>query len=305
MPVTDSTPWGPSSTNVTPAKAFLSRENSGMHVIGARAFGRAKRQLVARDHTTVLGDAIVVDAVELPGDLGGVDETDRDRFAVMQVVVARGLERMGERVSVVQDRTAPALALVARHDVGLDAHARRDTLVERQRVEVATAEEVVLGHLAQTAAHFARRQRRQHRGVADDGVRLPVRAHEILAFGQVHTRLAPDGGVDLSQQRRRDMDDGYATVVAGRGEPRDIGDHASPDGDDDIGACEAPLREPAAQRLDRRERLGFFTLADEEDTVFDAGVHLVRNAALRHDRGAARRCAATACRVVRRRRHPR
>ena len=187
-------------------------------------------------------------------------------------------------MSVIQDRATPVFALVTRNHVGFDAHARRDALVEGQRVEISAAQEVILGHLAEAAAHLAWRQCRQHGGIADDPVRLPERADEVLAFGQVDTGLAPDGRIDLRQQGRRDVNDRHAAVVARGGKPADVGNDTSADRDDDIATGETPLREAATQALDRRQRLGFFTFVDEEDAVFDTRIDLVRNAALRNDR---------------------
>ena len=77
------------------------------------------RQLVrAGDHVEVLLHARVVDAAEHSGEVGRVDEPDGDRLAVRELVIGLDLERVGERVPVVeQGATAPligALALVAR-----------------------------------------------------------------------------------------------------------------------------------------------------------------------------------------------
>ena len=59
----------------------------------------------------------------------------------------------------------------------------------------------------------------EHLGVAQHGGRLPERADEVLALGQVDAGLAADGGVDHAEQRRRHVHDGDAPVVDGGGEP--------------------------------------------------------------------------------------
>ena len=71
------------------------------------------------------------------------------------------------------------------------------------------------------------RQRGQHLGVAQHGGRLPERADEVLALGQVDPGLAADGRVDLAQQRGGHVHDGHAPVVDGGGEPGHVGDHAA------------------------------------------------------------------------------
>ena len=111
---------GPSSTNVTRAQCLLvaPEERDQLVAVGARR--AAVGQLVRRDHRAVLGDPIGVDAAETMGELGGVHETDADGLAVAQVVAAGRLERVSERVAVVQQRAALGFALVVGDDRGLD-----------------------------------------------------------------------------------------------------------------------------------------------------------------------------------------
>jgi hypothetical protein len=85
-------------------------------------------------------------------------------------------------------------------------------------------------------------------------VRLPERADEVLALGQVHARLATDRLRRPSEQRRRDVHDRHTAVPHRGGEPGDVGDHPTPTPiTTSLGS--APSREAAAQLLDRRERL--------------------------------------------------
>ena len=116
---------------------------------GSRPGGRAVgRPYVSPTTSMCCPTRCAVDAFESVGQMGGEHETDRDRFTVRHVVVARGLERVRERVPVVQDRTAPALALVGRHDVGLDA-TQRATRSSSASPAGSHLQEVILGHLAE------------------------------------------------------------------------------------------------------------------------------------------------------------
>ncbi len=72
--------------------------------------------------------------------------------------------------------------------------------IERQRLEIVTREEVVLGHLAVAGATLAWWQRGEGVGVADHPDRLPERPDEVLALGKVDAGLAADGGIDHRQQ---------------------------------------------------------------------------------------------------------
>ena len=206
-----------------------------------------------------------------------------------QIVTARDLDRVRQRVSVVQQRPTPGLALIRGDHLGLDAHACSNSLLERQRVQSAAAEPVVLGELTEPATPFALRQGRERSGVTDDSGRLPVRPHQVLAPGQVDAGLPADGSVDLPQERRRDLHDGHPPVVDGCGEPGDVGHHATADADHAVGPGQAPLGELGAERLDRRHGLLVLTVTDVEDPVITTGVDLDRNARLGHHRDAAGR----------------
>ena len=89
------------------------------------------------------------------------------------------------------------------------------------------------------------------------------RADEVLALGQVHAGLAADRAVDHREQRGRHLHDVDAAVVHRGREAGRVADDAAADRDHDVAAQQAPLRELAAQVLDRRERLGVLALAHQ------------------------------------------
>ena len=170
------------------------------------------------------------------GQLGRVHEADGDRLAVAQVVAARRLERVGQRVAVVQGGPAAqvgrVLPLVGRDDVGLDAHGSRDALLEVEAEQVGAGEEVVLGQLAPPGARApapgAWRARR--------GRTAPRPAARTRRRGS-----CPRGGSRRSCRRwpRRPCPSsvvgtcttGIAAVVAGGREAGGVGDDAPADGD--------------------------------------------------------------------------
>ena len=81
------------------------------------------------------------------------------------------------------------------------------------------------------------------------------------------------------------MHDRHASVIRRSGEAGGVGDDATTDGHDAVGAGEAPLREPPAQRLDRGERLGRLAVADEEGAMLDPGIDLDVESGLGDDGG--------------------
>ena len=154
-----------------------------------------------------------------------------------QVEPSGCLERMPERVPVVQERSSAALGLVGGHHLGLDGHARGDELWAFQRRKRLAfckalpqrpslsgaaneprclwraADEVVLGEFAVAGSQLALGQGVEHFGVAEHRCGLPEGTYEVLALGEVHAGLAADGRVDLTQQRGGDMDGRHAAVV--------------------------------------------------------------------------------------------
>ena len=100
------------------------------------------------------------------------------------------------------------------------------------------------------------------------------RPDEVLALGEVHARLAPDGGVDLREQRRRHLHDRNASVVHGGRESRHVADDTAAEREDDVVAQQAPGREVPAEAFDGGERLRRLAVTDEEQLgVRRAGAH--------------------------------
>ena len=280
---TRSIPLGPASMNVSPPADFLSRA-----MIGTRSSARSPGGAwVGRPSPATryswCGHHVLVDPFQRSRELRGEDETDRHRFAVQQRVPRRGLERVRERVPVVEHGAGPgAFELVgARRTRALIAARARDHVGEnggiareqrgRVRGDEVVTHQRVLRDLAETAAVLAIGQRRERARVGEHGERLMERADEVLAFGQVHAGLAADRGVDHRQQRGRHLHDVDTAVVDGGGEPGGVADDTAAERDHDVAAQEAPLREPAAEIVDRRERLVVFTFAHEERLVRDSG----------------------------------
>ena len=152
--LTTSTPRGPSSTNVSPSSAFLSRPISA---ISSSASSRRARSSAAR---SVPPTTLAV--LPRPARRRCARAAGRARRRTparsptaspwVSVVAGGDLEGVGQRVPVVEQRPPAALALVGGDDVGLDLHAAGDPVGEVHRLEVVAGEEVVLRHLAVAAS---------------------------------------------------------------------------------------------------------------------------------------------------------
>ena len=98
-------PSGPASTNVSPPDDFLSRAITASSVV-ARRRRRARAIASPSDATTARWRSTSRrgNAFERAGELRGEHEPDRDRLAVRERVAAHRLERVRERVAVVEVR---------------------------------------------------------------------------------------------------------------------------------------------------------------------------------------------------------
>ena len=77
-------------------------------------------------------------------------------------------------------------------------------------------------------------------------------ADQILAERRVDRGLAADAGIDLREQRRRDLHQPYAAPQRGGAEAGEIADHAAAERDDDV----APLDMGGDQRVRNARELG-------------------------------------------------
>ena len=162
---------------------------------------------------------------------------------------------MPERMAEVELGAPAALALVGGDDLRLDLAGalhgvrQRVRILREQRVEMTLepvekrriGDERVLDDLGEPGAELAGRQRRQRRGVGDHRDRLVKGADQVLAGGMVHAGLAADRGVDLREQRGRQLDEIDTALVAGGGEPGHVADHAPAERGDARVAVEARL----------------------------------------------------------------
>ena len=100
------------------------------------------------------------------------------------------------------------------------------------------AEQPVLHHLGIAGAELALRQRVEQRGVGDHQDRLIERADQVLALAGVDRGLAADRGIDLRQQRGRNLHVIDAAAHHRRGKAREIADHAAAERDHEIAALD-------------------------------------------------------------------
>ncbi len=154
---------------------------------------------------------------------------DADGFAVQPALVAAdGLERVAEGVARVQQRAAALLAFVLGDDGGLDLAAAPNRVGQRRGVEAPQVVDValepreergvdddaVLDDLGEPGSQLSRRQRCERVRIRQDRDRLVEGADHVFRARMVHGGLAADRRVDLREQRRRDLHEIDAALIA-------------------------------------------------------------------------------------------
>ena len=129
--------------------------------------------------------------------------------------------------------------------------------------EVGVEDHAVLDHLGQAAAQLAVGKGGEGLGVDPDADGLVEGADDVLGAGVVDPHLAPDGAIDLGQQRGRDHQQGEAAEIRRGDEPGEVADDASAQRDDAGVAIGAEPDQVVVQVGGAVERLG--RLARGED----------------------------------------
>ncbi len=120
---------------MSPPPDFLSRAMIGSTSSARSPGGACTGSPRLRDERLVVRNGMLVDALERARKLGGEHETDRDRLTVQQRVPGDGLERVGERMPVVQHGArASAFELVRFHVPRLDRRAPGDDVLQDDRM---------------------------------------------------------------------------------------------------------------------------------------------------------------------------
>ena len=94
-------------------------------------------------------------AAEMASQVSGIDQPDADGLTVRNLVASLDFQRMGQRVSVVQQCSASGLALVARNEFGFDLDTASNALLLVHRQQIVAGQEVVLRHFAAAAAQLS------------------------------------------------------------------------------------------------------------------------------------------------------
>ena len=218
-------------------------------------------QVVARDALGQAGDGAGAEHAEEAGELGLAHHADGDALAVQDLRGEDGLVGVADGVAKVEQVAQAALALVRRHDLGLDAGGADHDALEHvadggeagRRVRGAGADGVEdggrvlleggelglvpdggrLDHLGHAVDELAHGQRLEEGEVDVDAAGLPEGADQVLAHGRVDGRLAADGRVDHGEQGGGHLDEADAAHEGGGDVADHVADDAAAEGDDD------------------------------------------------------------------------
>ena len=218
---------------------------------------------------------------------GGVDQPDGDGLAVAEVVGAGGLDGVGQGVAVVEDRPSAALALVGRHDLGLDPDALGDLFVERQVVEVlaaragsgtSTSSPMPDRYVRAAGADRACRDRRARPGAA----RTRRRGSCPRAGSHRSCRRWPRRSCPAAWWARGPRD---APVVGRAANPAVSVTTPPPTAMTTSARVRPHVANEPAQHSHGGQRLGLLAVGDGEHPVVDAGIDVDADLTLGDDRG--------------------
>ncbi len=103
--------------------------------------------------------------------------------------------------------------------------------------------------------------------------------------GQINARLAPDGGVDLTEQGRGDVDHRHTPVVDRGREASHVGHHSPAHADNEVCSGQPEFGEGPAKILDGAEGFRLFALADEKNPLLQPRLHVHPHGPLGDDGG--------------------
>ncbi len=203
---------------------------------------------------------------------GREDQPDRDRLPVPDPVRLPALDRVRQRVAVVEVLALAGLAQVAGHHPGLDPDRPLDQLAGRrgragplQQVEDRrVGDEAALDHLGQPGPVVPRRQRGQRGQVAEHAGRRVEGADQVFAGRGVDGGLAADRGVDHAEQGGGQVHHPDAAQPGGGDPAGEVGGGAAAEADHRVGPGEAGGAERLPAVAGHRERLGRLAVRDRQ-----------------------------------------
>ena len=95
-------------------------------------------------------------------------------------------------------------------------------------------------------------------------------ADQVLAVRRVDAGLAADRGIDLRQQRRRDLHEVHAAPGDRGGEAGEVADDAAAERDDEVAALEPGLEQRPRPLAEPRERFGRLAVRHDDGAWLEA-----------------------------------
>ena len=275
-----------SSTNRIPPWNFLSRRNDGQQVARAAA-GPCRPRGPGTTGASRCARRARVAMPRRSASRAANTMPDRDRLAVRPSGErVQTLQRVPERVPVVQRsasrrrraRRRPrcaAFALTHRATSASSAFASRASTGAGSDSSISSSSRSMTSAYFATSASPERKsrssQRRERVDVGEDGARLGERAHEVLAFREVHGGLAADGRVDLREQRGGYLDERQPAHVRGRDESRQVARRSAAERHDEVVAVGLLGGELVQEGAVDLQRLRVFARRDRQEHDVEPG----------------------------------
>ena len=188
------------------------------------------------------------------GDLERGQHSPGDGFAVEETLVAGGgFDGVAEGVAVVEDHAQAGFAFVDSDDAGFHPDRCGNDAFERSGIagedscgilfheaeERGIADDASFDGLEKAGAQLAVGEGLQDVDIGEDGSGVVEAADEVFACGEVDAGFAADGGVDLGEERGRNLDVVDAAHVDSGEEPSKVANNAAAESDEEGGAVGA------------------------------------------------------------------
>ena len=207
----------------------------------------------------MLHHALVINSPKFTRKQCCIDQPDCYSLAVSNGEVGGNFYGVCKRVSVVQQHSTTAFALICTNNVSLNLNASRNSRSEIKTQQVIAREEVILGHLSIAASRFARAQAGECVSVTQHSTWLPKRTDQILSLSKIHSGLTANCSIDHANQRCGHMHNGDTAMPSRSSKASNVCDHASPNPNNHIVSRKTKLRAFVHDHFDSCKRFEFFT----------------------------------------------
>jgi len=195
------------------------------------------------------------------------------------LVVGGGFDGVADGVAEVEDHAEAGFFFVFADDIGFDADAGGDDAGEsggfacedgfgvllHVAEELCIVDDAGFDGFLQACVEFGGGKSAEKIYVGEDSLRMVEAADEIFSCGEIDSGFSADGGVDLRQERRRDLDVADAPHVNGSEEAGDVAEDSATEGEEERVAVGSGVGELVGEGFDVGEAFVAFAAREKKN----------------------------------------